>query len=195
MLQIDDKIVSFDVIEEYFICDLDSCQGICCVDGDAGAMLKQEELRLVKKNYPKIKKYLPQKHIDEIEKVGNYVKDEDDEFLTPCVDTGDCVYLFYDEKDELYKCGFEVAYEKGEISFKKPISCHLYPIRLSKFKTFTAVNYQMRNICAAGRFLGNQKKVKVYEFLKEPLIREFGEKWYEKLDYAAKNYKIERNDD
>ncbi|MBN2893236.1 MAG: DUF3109 family protein [Bacteroidales bacterium] len=192
MLQIDDKIVSFDVVEEYFLCDLNACQGICCVDGDSGASLKKDELRIIKKVFPKIKKYLSEKHLQEIEKVGLYVKDIEGDMVTPCLETGECVFLTYDENDEIYKCAFEIAYEKGEIDFWKPISCHLYPIRLSKFKTFTAVNYQTRNICAAGRFLGNKEKLKVYEFLKAPLIREFGEEWFEKLDYAAKNYKIER---
>lgn len=192
MLQIDDKIVSFEVIEERFLCDLNACQGICCVDGDAGAFLKQDELRIIKKTFDKIKKYLPEKHLKSIEKQGLYVKDEDGDFVTPCIDTGECVFLTYDETDEIYKCAFEIAYEKGEIDFWKPISCHLFPIRLSKYETFTAVNYQKRNICSAGRFLGFQKNLRVYEFLKAPLIREFGEEWYEKLDYAAKNYKIER---
>ncbi len=192
MLQIDDKIVSFDVVEECFICDLNACQGICCVDGDSGAPLKNDELRIVKKVFPKIKKYLPEKNIKEIKKQGLYIKDVEGDFVTPCLKTGECVFLAYDSKDDIYKCAFEIAFEKKEINFWKPISCHLYPIRLSYFNSFIAVNYQVRNICAAARFLGNQKNVKVYEFLKEPIIREFGEEWYEKLDYAAKNYKIEK---
>lgn len=192
MLQIDDKILSFDVVEEYFICDLNSCQGICCIDGDSGAPLKNGELRKIKKSFEKIKKYLSKKHLNEIEKVGLYIKDKDGEFITPCLSSGHCVYLSFDKKDEIHKCAFEIAYEKGEIDFKKPISCHLYPIRATVYDTFTALNYQTRNICAAARFLGHKNKVKVYEFLKEPLIRAYGKAWYEKLDYAAKNYKIER---
>ncbi len=192
MLQIDDKIVSFDVIEEYFLCDLSACQGICCVDGDSGAPLKHSELRQVKKCYPKIKKLLPKENIEKIEQNGHYLQDSDGDFVTPCMKSGDCVYLYFDPKDDIYKCGFEVAHAKNEIKFKKPISCHLYPIRLTQYESFIAVNYQKRNICSAARILGKQKKVKVYEFLKEPLIKEFGEEWYEKLDYAAKNYKIIR---
>ena len=193
MLQIDDKIVSFDVVDDFFLCDLNKCQGICCVDGDAGAPLKHDELIIIEKVFGKIKKYLPEKHLKVIEEQGLYVKDKNDgDFLTPCLKTGECAYLTYDESDEIYKCAFEIAYEKGEIDFWKPISCHLYPIRLSKFNTFIAVNYEQRNICSAGRVLGKQKNIKVYEFLKSSLIREFGEEWYEKLDYAAKNYKIER---
>ncbi len=191
MLQIDDKIVSFDVINEYFCCNLSECKGICCVQGDAGAPLKNDELILIEDNFEKVKKYLPEKNIKEIEKQGLFYKDKDGEFITPCLDSGDCVYLAKDEQG-IYKCVFEIAYLKGEIDFWKPVSCHLYPIRITKYKTFTAVNYQTRDICAAGRFLGHQKKIKLYEFLKAPLIREFGEEWFEKLDYAAKNLKIER---
>jgi hypothetical protein len=191
MLQIEDKIVSFDVLEKKFVCNLTVCKGICCVDGDAGAPLEKEELKLIKKYFKKIKKYLPQKNLEEIERQGLYIIDEDGDYVTPCIDGKECVYVVKDEKG-IYKCAFEIAFRKGEINFIKPISCHLYPIRLSKFENFTGVNYEERNICAAARILGNKNNVKVYEFLKEPLTRAFGEDWYEQLDYAAKNYKIEK---
>ena len=191
MLQIDDKIVSFDVIEECFLCDLEACKGICCVDGDAGAPLEKDELKKIKSNFKKIKKYLPEKNLKEIKKKGLYEVDEDGDYVTPCLETGECVFLTKDEKG-IYKCAFEIAYRKSEIDFIKPISCHLYPIRISEYDNFTAVNYEQRNICQAGRILGKKENLKVYQFLKEPLIRAYGEEFYEKLDYAAKNLKIEK---
>ncbi len=191
MIQIQDKIVSFDVLEEYFICDLDACKGICCVEGDSGAPLEEAELLLIEDSFPKIKKYLSQESLNEIAEHGLYELDDDDDFVTPCINGGECVYLIKDEQG-IYKCAFELAYENKEIDFLKPISCHLYPIRLSKYDNFTAVNYEQRNICSAACILGKRENVKVYEFLKSPLTRAFGKQWYEQLDYAAKNYKIEK---
>ncbi len=190
MLEIEDKIVSLDLIEEYFVCDLNACSGVCCVDGDAGAPLTEDELLLIEDNYEKIKKYLPHKQIEHIEKNGLYELDPDGDFVTTCLDSGECVFVTQDD-DGIYKCAFEIAYRKGEIDFIKPISCHLYPVRLTKYGNFTAVNYEKRNICQAGRLLGKKNNVKVYEFLKEPLERAFGKEWFEMLDYAAKNLNLD----
>ena len=191
MIQIDDKIVSFDVLEEFFLCDLKACKGVCCVDGDAGAPIEKSELIQIEDSFPFIKKYLSENSLEEIKKQGLFEVNSDGDFVTPCINGGECVYLFKD-KDDIFKCAFEIANDKGEIDFQKPISCHLYPIRLSKYEKFTAVNYEERNICSAGRILGKKENLKVYRFLREPLIRALGKEWFDKLDYAAKNYKIER---
>ncbi len=186
MIQIDDKIVSLDVIEETFVCDLNACKGICCVDGDAGAPVEQSEIKQIEEAFDKVKKYLSEKKLKEIEKQGLVEKDVDGDYVTPCVDGGECVYLT--KENEIFKCVFEIAYRKGEIDFLKPISCHLYPIRLSKYDNFIAVNYEKRDICEVGRILGKKNNVKVYEFLKEPITRAFGEKWYSEFDFVAKKY-------
>lgn len=191
MLQLEDKIISLDVIEKNFICDLDKCKGICCVDGDSGAPLEQKELKIIEKNFEKIKKYLPEKNLQEIEKQGLYIIDQDGDYVTPCLESGECVYTVQDESG-IYKCAFEIAYRNSEINFPKPLSCHLYPIRVTNYDDFTAINYQQRDICKAARILGDKQNVKVYEFLKEPLIRAYGEEWFSLLDYAAKNYSIEK---
>ncbi len=188
MVQIGDKIVSFDVIQECFICDLDACKGVCCIDGDSGAPLTEDEMNSIESSFDVVKKYLSEKNLKEIEKQGLYEIDDDGDYVTPCINGGECVYLVDD--NGINKCAFEIAYRKGEIDFIKPISCHLYPIRLGKYSTFTAVNYQKRNICAAGRVFGKKENVKLYQFLKEPLIRAFGSDWYEQLDYAANNLEI-----
>ena len=190
MIQNDDKIVSLDVIEETFICDLDACKGICCVDGDSGAPVEQSEIKQIEEAFDKIKKYLPEENLQEIEKQGLIEVDIDGDYVTPCINGGECVYLA--KENEIYKCVFEIAYRKGEIDFLKPISCHLYPIRLSKYDKFTAVNYEKRDICKVGRILGKKNNVKLYEFLKEPITRAFGEKWYSEFDFVAKTY-LEQN--
>ena len=186
MLEIEDKIVSFDLIKEFFACNLNACSGICCVDGDAGAPLTEDELLLIEDNYKKTKKYLPENQIKHIEKNGLYELDPDGDFVTTCLDSGECVFVTQDDGG-IYKCAFEIAYRKGEIDFIKPVSCHLYPVRVKKYEKFTAVNYEQRNICQAGRMFGKKQNVKLYEFLREPLERAFGKEWFEMLDYAAKN--------
>lgn len=191
MLQIEDKIVSFDVLEEFFLCDLEACKGICCVDGDAGAPLNRDELLLIEDAYPIIKKYLSEESLNEIENQGLFEIDEDGDFVTPCINKNECVYLIK-EQNGIFKCAFEIAYRNGEINFQKPLSCHLYPIRINKYENFIAVNYEQRKICSAAKILGKKENLKVYQFLKEPLTRAFGEEWYKKLDFAAKNYKIEK---
>ncbi len=184
MLQINDKIVSLDLINEYFSCNLNVCKGACCIEGDAGAPLADSELDIISEVYQIIKKYLPDKNIKTIEQKGKYIIDEDGDYVTPCVNGNECVYLI---RNNL--CAFEIAYLNSEIDFIKPISCHLYPVRLTKYENFTAVNYQERNICKSGKILGKKKNIKLFEYLKIPLIRAFGKAWFEKLDFAASKFK------
>lgn len=181
MIFIDDIIVSDDIVTEKFICDLEKCKGGCCVDGDAGAPLAKNELKKIKEAYKVVKDELSAEALAEIKRVGTHTTDPDFGYVTPAIDGGICVYGYTDEKG-IVKCLIEKAYNEGKIDFKKPISCHLYPIREVKTKEHIALNYEPREtLCQPGCQLGKKEGVKVYEFLKEPLIRRFGEDFYDAL--------------
>ncbi len=194
MIEIDDKIISDQVIEEFFICDLEKCKGGCCVEGDAGAPISQEEADLIKEYYPIIKKYLSPEAIDLIEKEGTHTFDQEHDLVTPTINDGICAYGYYDDAG-IVKCGIEKAYREGEIDFKKPITCHLFPIITTKTETMELVNYYPRkSLCRPACKLGKSLKVPVYQFLKEPLIRKYGTAFYEALEAAAQ-YKKENIED
>ncbi len=185
MIQIEDTIVSMDVVEEMFLCDLSVCKGICCVEGESGAPLEEEELPLLREVLPHVWDDLSPEAQKVIEKQGVAYLDEDNEFVTSIVDGKDCVFTCYDE-DGICKCAIEKAYREGKVSFYKPISCHLYPIRVAKYREFRAVNYHRWSVCQAAVKLGKLNGLRAYQFLKEPLIRKFGEEWYKQLDEVAK---------
>ena len=185
MLEIGKTIVSFDVLEEHFLCDLMKCKGACCIEGDSGAPLTEEEALEIEKTYAEFEGYLPENHKAEVEKQGFSLIDEDGDLVTPLVNNRQCAYTFTDEKGIL-KCAIEKAYFEGKIDFRKPVSCHLFPIRISEYKRFDAVNYQQIDICKPGRECGSGQQVPLYKFLKEPLIRKYGKQWYEQLSIAAK---------
>jgi hypothetical protein len=187
MILIDDVLISDDVVEKQFVCNIKKCKGICCVEGDSGAPVEKSETKILKKIYPKIKKYLLPEGIKAIEEQGTFVDEPDDEYTsyaTPLIDGGACAYVNY-EKDGTISCGIEKAWKDGVTDFQKPISCHLYPIRLKPMDTVTAMNYDVWDICSDACKLGKNLKVPVYVFLKEALIRKFGEEFYETLDHAA----------
>lgn len=184
MIQIDDTIISFDVFEKQFVCDLERCKGACCVEGDSGAPLEKSEMKILDEIYPAVRPYLTPKGIDAIETQGCHVVDFDGDDTTPLIEGKECAYSYFDERN-ICKCAIEQAYLDGKIDFKKPISCHLYPIRLKEYANFTAVNYDKWELCADACILGEKLKVPVYVFLKEPLIRKYGEEWYEQLQIAA----------
>ncbi|MDP4205740.1 MAG: DUF3109 family protein [Bacteroidota bacterium] len=184
MIQIDNTIVSFDVLEKYFLCDLKQCKGICCVEGASGAPLTEEEAKIVEDAYPEIEPYLPAKSKEEIALQGYSVIDQDGDLVTPIINGKECVYA-YEDKVGVTKCGIEKAFLDGKISFRKPISCHLYPIRITEYEEFDAVNYERIEICKAARACGLAERLPVYRFLREPLIRKYGEEWYAKLEIAA----------
>ncbi|MBF0575895.1 DUF3109 family protein [Dysgonomonas sp. GY617] len=188
MIQIDDAIVALDVIEENFICDLSACQGECCVEGESGAPLENEEVEIIEKLLPAIWDDLSPKAQEVINAQGVAYKDRDGDMVTSIVNGKDCVFTYYDEKG-ICKCAIEKAHKEGKTDFYKPISCHLYPIRLEKFREFTAVNYHRWRICKAAVLLGNKEGLRIYQFLKEPLIRKFGNAWYNELCIAADEYK------
>ena len=189
MIEIGRAIISRDIFEEHFVCDLLKCKGACCVEGDSGAPLTPEEADLIGQNYDHFKLYLPEKHQKEIEKQGFSVIDSDGDLVTPIINNRECVYTFTDEKGIL-KCGIEKAFFEGKTSFRKPVSCHLFPIRITEYKSMDAVNYQELKICKPGKVCGASSKTPLYKFLKEPLIRKYGEAWYEEVEVAA-NYLAE----
>ncbi|WP_321425133.1 DUF3109 family protein [uncultured Bacteroides sp.] len=188
MIQIDDTIISLDVFKEKFLCNLDACKGECCIEGDAGAPLEESEVEQLKKVLPVIWKDLSPEAQAVIEKQGVCYKDEDGDLVTSIVNGKDCVFTCYDEKGCCY-CAIEKAYRDGKVDFYKPVSCHLYPIRVQNYSEFRAVNYHRWSVCKAAVLLGEKEDVPVYKFLKEPLIRKFGEEWYTELEIAAEELK------
>jgi len=196
MLVIDNKIVSDEIWEENFVCDLAKCKGGCCEDGDAGAPIEEEEKAKIREYFPVIKQYLSDESIAEAEGKGLYEKDADFGWVTPTLvnKKGICVYGFR-EKDGLIKCGFEQAYNEGLIPWKKPISCHLYPIiaQKGKYGEYDKVNYYPREtMCSPACRLGDKLKVPVYQFLKEAILRKYGEDFYNALDALAEGHKKNR---
>lgn len=192
MIVIDNVLISDDVVEKQFVCDLGKCKGGCCEDGDAGAPLENAELKIIDEAYEKVKPYLTPAAIGEIEKKGRYVYDKEFGWVTPTLpsDNEICVYA-YREPGGIIKCSFEQAYYDGLISWKKPISCHLYPVlaKAGKNGDYVRVNYSPREkMCSPACLLGEKLKIPVYRFLKEPLIRKFGEEFYAALDNVAKEY-------
>ena len=185
MIQIDDKIISLDVFEKQFVCDLSACKGECCVEGDAGAPLTNKELDILPHIYDEVKPYMRDEGITEIEKQGFFVVDGDDDNTTPLVNNKECAFVVFDE-NEIAKCTIEQAYNDGKIDFKKPISCHLFPIRIKEYRDFDAINYEAIKICKPACDCGEKLQIPVYSFLKEPLIRLYGEEWYGKLLEAAR---------
>jgi len=183
MIQIDDKLISDQVLEKRFVCDLNACKGACCIEGDAGAPLEKKEVAILKKIWPKVKPYLRPEGVKAIEKQGTSIKAKDGELETPLVNGAECAYVIFDEKG-ITKCGIEKAYEEGVIDYKKPISCHLYPIRIKETKAGYILNYDEWDICKPACKCGKKLDVKVYRFLKEPITRKFGEDFFEQLSAA-----------
>lgn len=190
MIQIDDKLISEDLFSEEFVCNLAKCKGICCVEGDAGAPLDEDETKILDEIYPKIKSYLRPEGIQAIEEQGTYTLDFEGDLVTPLVNNAECAYVIFDEKGYT-KCAIEKAYEDGVIDWQKPISCHLYPIRITEYSNFSAINYHEWDICSDACTLGKELGVKVYQFLKKPLIRKYGEEFYQTLSEAVEEWEKE----
>jgi len=188
MFQLGKTIVSEDIIKKDFVCNLSACKGACCIDGDAGAPLDKEETQILKDIYPKVKPFLRKEGIEAIESQGTHITTDFGDLETPLINNVDCAYVIFDEKNTAL-CGIEEAYNQGEISWKKPVSCHLYPIRIKEYSEFSAVNYDKWEICDDACTLGKELQVPVYKFVKEALIRKFGEDWYTELEKVAKTIK------
>lgn len=184
MLRINDTIFSLDVIEKRFKCDLQKCHGNCCLYGDSGAPVSNTEARILEEIWPVVKGYLRTEGIESVEEKGTTVTDFQGELVTPLIGDRECAYTTFSEG--IYLCGIEKAWEEGKISFRKPLSCHLFPIRMKHFSSFTGVNYQELPICSCGRERGENEKVPVYVFLKEPLTRAIGDDLYNELCIAAR---------
>ncbi len=184
MFQLGKTIVSEDIIEKEFVCNLSACKGACCVEGEAGAPVTKEEVEILKDIYPKVKPFLRKEGIKVIEEQGTHIVSDLSELETPLVNGKECAYISFSEKG-IAGCGIEDAYNAGEISFKKPISCHLYPVRVQDYSEFAAVNYHKWPICNDACTLGKELSVPVYKFVKEALIRKFGENWYLELEKIA----------
>lgn len=188
MIQIGDVIVSFDLFRECFICDLKACKGACCIEGDAGAPVEADEAEKLKEVLPLIWDQLSPQAQEVIQQNGVTYYDEEGDLVTSIVNGKDCVFTCYDDKGHCY-CAIEKAYREGKTDFIKPISCHLYPLRISDFGAYKAVNYHQWDICKAAVILGKREGLPLYHFLKEPLIRKFGQEWYDELLLAADELK------
>ncbi|MEN8138832.1 MAG: DUF3109 family protein [Bacteroidota bacterium] len=187
MIQIGKTLVSEDIIEKQFVCNIEKCKGDCCIQGDAGAPLIKEEIKILEEIFDKVKPFIRPEGIKAIEDHGTWTKDEFGELVTPLIDGKECAYTVFD-KNGIAKCGIEDAYNAGEISWRKPSSCHLYPIRITDYSEFSAVNYHKWDICSDACELGRELKVPVYKFLKDPLINKFGKNWYMELEHVAEEY-------
>lgn len=187
MFQLGKTIVSEDLIEKDFVCNLAKCKGVCCVAGEAGAPLEKEEVKTLEEVYPKIKHLLRKEGVEAIESQGTSIVSDFGELETPLINDSECAYLIFNE-DKIAMCGIEEAYNQNIIDWKKPISCHLYPVRVKDYSEFAAVNYHKWDICDDACSLGKELKVPVYKFVKEALIRKFGKNWYAELEKVAKEH-------
>ena len=189
MFQLGKTIVSEDIIEKEFVCNLHACKGICCVEGEAGAPVTKEEVAILKDIYPTVKPFLRPEGIKAITAQGTSVTSVLDELETPLVNGKECAYVTFSD-DGIAGCGIEDAYNAGEIDFRKPISCHLYPVRVQDYSEFAAVNYHNWQICDDACTLGKELQVPVYKFVKDALIRKFGENWYLELEKVAASHEF-----
>lgn len=184
MIEIGKTIISLDVLESKFCCDLDQCKGACCVDGDSGAPLIPEEAETIERLYPIFQEYLSEENRAEITRQGFSLIDHDGDLVTPIIGKNECVYTFVNEKG-ITLCAIEKAYLEKNTDFRKPISCHLFPIRITEYKRFDGVNYERLKICKPGRACGKINDLPLWKCLREPLIRKYGEAWYEELRIAT----------
>ena len=188
MFQIENVVLSNDIIEKKFACNLDVCKGACCVEGDSGAPLEKEEQELLIQYYDVIEPFMNEAGRKAVAEKGKYYIDEEHDCVTMLVNDKECAYAIFDETNTA-QCAIEKAWFDKKSPFRKPISCFLYPIRVKEFTELTAVNYDEWDVCKSACTLGEKKNIPVYKFLKEPLIEKFGKDWYEQLEYLALNLK------
>lgn len=186
MLQIDDTIVSLALIEKEFSCDLKACRGSCCRYGDTGAPLTPDEALTLEQIRADLWPYLRPEGIRAIDKQGTSIRDIDGEQVTPMINNEECAYTVME--NGIFRCGIEMAFNAGAVDFRKPLSCHLFPVRVRQYRDFRAVNYEEWPICRPGAIAGARQGQKLYVFLREPLLRAFGEEWYDKLQWSANEY-------
>lgn len=191
MIQIDDAVVSLDILREQFICDLAACKGQCCIDGDAGAPVTAEEVEQLEAALPVVWDMLSPEAQAVIDRQGVAYVDEEGDLVTSIVQGKDCVFTYYDQTG-CCGCAIEKAHRAGKLAFYKPLSCHLYPIRIGYYGPYRAVNYHRWDVCKAAVCLGRKEGVPVYRFLKEPLIRLFGEAWFAELEEVATELRAQK---
>ena len=190
LVEIQDKIISTQIFDKQFVCDLSACKGACCIEGNGGAPVTQEEVQIIEQNLTKILPYMRPEGIAAVTASGVVYQDGDFEPATTLVNGKECAFVYFDQT-KTAKCAIEKAHREGKIDFIKPISCHLYPIRTKKFSEYTALNYEKWDICAPACACGEKLDVPVYKFLKEPLTRAFGPEFYKELEIVAKELKHE----
>jgi hypothetical protein len=186
MIAIENTLISDDIFTDFFCCNLAACKGACCVEGDAGAPLNDDEIHFLEENIEIIKPYLTEKGCEVIENIGIFEIAVDVTTVTPLVNRRECAYITFDENGTA-ECAIEKAFSEGVITFQKPISCHLYPIRISKVGDNDALNYDRWKICSDACIEGCEKQIKIIHFLKNPLIRKYGKEWYEQAVFAENN--------
>ena len=191
MIAIQDKLVSRDLVEKQFICNLSACKGMCCVLGDEGAPLTEEESGKIEDIYEEVEPYLTDKGRQAIAENGVHSVSQKGELNTTLIEGKECAFVNFDEKG-VALCGIEKAYLDGKTDFKKPVSCHLYPVRITEYPQYDAVNYERWEICSPACKLGEELQMPVYKFLREPLIRKYGQDFYDELDRAAKHFEEEK---
>ena len=187
MIEIDNILVSEKLLENKFVCDLNACRGACCIEGDAGAPVDDDEIDLIKKNLASIKPFMREEGIKAVGENGIAYEDFDGQMVTTLVNKRECAFVYFD-KQGITKCAIEKAHRENKSDFLKPISCHLYPIRVKKLKYYDALNYDTWDICAPACACGDELNVPVYKFLKNPITRKYGEDFYSKLDLVATEY-------
>ncbi len=186
MIEIGKTIVSMDVLESKFCCDLHQCKGACCIEGDSGAPVTPDEALAIERLYPDFKEYLSLVNIAEIAKQGFSLTDHDGDLVTPIVGKNECVFTFVDDLGITF-CAIERAFFEKKTDFRKPVSCHLFPIRITEYKRFDGVNYEKLKICKPGRACGKSNDLPLWKYLKDPLIRKYGESWYNELELVVNN--------
>lgn len=193
MIIVDNTIVSEDIKNTCFTCDLTACKGACCVEGDAGAPLDEEEISILEDSVDYIKPFMRKEGVTEIEKNGVFDIDEQGQYSTPLVNAKECAFVTFDSEG-IAMCAIELAWKAGKSDFRKPVSCHLYPIRISKYNDFDALNYHNWHICKPALVYGKETNLPVYIFLKEALIRKYGEKYYNDLSQQIEKSKKQKKD-
>lgn len=184
MIEIDNKVVSSEILEQRFCCNLPRCLGKCCVHGDSGAPLTPNEVLTLEQILDKVKPYMTPQGIATVQEQGVALTDSDGDLVTPLIDGKECAFTAFE--NGIATCAIEKAWNNGIVDFRKPISCHLYPIRVKEYSTFTAINYHQWDVCAPARELGEQIDLPVYRFLKDAIIRAYGKEFYGQLEDAAK---------
>jgi hypothetical protein len=191
MIIVGQALVSEDILEKKFECQILSCKGACCVQGDAGAPLDAAELEVIAAEYENVRPFMAVAGLAKVEEVGFHEKDRDGDLVTTCLPGGECVFVVYDEAG-IAGCAIEKAYFAGKTWFRKPLSCHLYPIRAKQYGEYMALNYHSWNLCSEACRVGEEKKVPVYRFLKEALTRKMGPSWYEEFEAVAEVWESQK---